>query len=155
LKSAYRLIGIVAVLATASATSAITSTEDYVGWVEQCLNDFAAIKPGMMRHEIEEPLDTGRLHDALGTFNHPDCPYFMIVVDFAATWDKPPSQNVMIMSPSVRARTVSNPSEPTPAACSFWFSRAKVSMFPAHHLDIGECQIAERYSISSAPLRIH
>jgi hypothetical protein len=119
MKTAFRLIGNVAVLTTASATSAIRSTEDHVAWVEQCLKDFTAIKPGMTRHEIEERLSTGEFYDALGTFTHPDCPYFKIDVDSAATWDKPPSQNVMIMSPSDRARTVSNPSEPTPAACSF------------------------------------
>jgi outer membrane protein assembly factor BamE (lipoprotein component of BamABCDE complex) len=109
LKSANRLIGIVAVLATTLPTSAITSTEDHIAWVEHCLNNFVAIKPGMTRQEIEKRLGTGRFFNALVTFTHTDCTYFKIDVDFDVPWGQPPLQNIMIMSPSDRAKTVSNP----------------------------------------------
>jgi hypothetical protein len=53
-------------------------------WVANCLKDFAAIKPGMTRRQVEDefPKDGGVSCLITGRFVHPTCRYFKIDVEF-------------------------------------------------------------------------
>jgi len=53
-------------------------------WVANCLKDFAAIKPGMTRRQVEDefPKDGGVSSLITGRFVHPTCRYFKINVEF-------------------------------------------------------------------------
>jgi hypothetical protein len=54
-------------------------------WVEKCLRDFEAIKPGMTRKEVQAQLhsDGGLQGVSPVRFVHPECPYFKIDVEFS------------------------------------------------------------------------
>jgi hypothetical protein len=66
----------------AAAQSA--NVNDHLAWVEQCLKDFASLKPGMTRKEVESkfPQDGGLQTVSPVRYTHPACPCFKIDVEF-------------------------------------------------------------------------
>ena len=70
--------------AARAATNPPASDADHIGWVERCLRDFALLKRGMTRQEVEGrfKLDGGLQSASPVRFTHPACPYFKIAVEF-------------------------------------------------------------------------
>jgi HEAT repeat protein len=79
-------------------------------WVASCLKDFAAIKPGMTRREIESRFrKDGGVHSLCSPrFAHPTCAFFKIDVEFDCKKDAA-DQNRAIPSPDDPVIRVSKP----------------------------------------------
>jgi hypothetical protein len=79
-------------------------------WVQSCLTDFAAIKPGMTRREVESRFRMdGGIH-SLSSLRlvHPACAYFKIDVEFDCKKNAA-DQNRVIVSPDDPVIRVSKP----------------------------------------------
>jgi len=79
-------------------------------WVHGCLKDFAAIKIGMTRRQVEDefPMDGGVHSPSRPRFVHPTCGFFKIDVEFDCKKDAA-DQNRTIDSPDDRVIHVSRP----------------------------------------------
>jgi hypothetical protein len=85
--------------------------QERVAWVEKCLNDFEAIKPGMTRKEVAERLAMESGLQALGgpiRFVHRECPLFKMDVSFDFKRDST-DQGRAISSPDDKVTETSKP----------------------------------------------
>jgi hypothetical protein len=67
-----------------SATAQPAAHDEHAAWVENCLKDFEAIKPGMTRGEVEKKfhLDGGLQGVSPMRFVHPAAKHFKVDVEF-------------------------------------------------------------------------
>ena len=58
--------------------------QDRTQWVRKCMDDFAAIKSGMTRAQVQKlfQMDGGVQGYETVRYLHPECPYFMVDVSF-------------------------------------------------------------------------
>jgi len=87
---AFAILGLLALCAARSEqTKPVPSETDHTAWVQKCLNDFQAIKPGMTRSEVEARLHTdgGFQGVQLRRFVHPACHLFKVEVEFEVKGD--------------------------------------------------------------------
>ena len=93
-----------------SAPPATTEQQARIRWVGECLRDFNALKLGMTRTEVETvfPQYTWDIHSFPTRIIHPDCPLFMIDVDFDVKGN-PEDHNRATPSPEDLVTNISKP----------------------------------------------
>ena len=81
---------------------------DHSRWVEGCLKDFESLKPGMTRKEVDEKLEQDGGIQFVGKmrYQHPDCPYFKVDIEFACSRD---AEGRIMSKPTDKVTAISNP----------------------------------------------